>query len=180
MTKTRHFWTTYPPPHVNVVCERPLKKTEIWNHPSLLPVFLSITFNKLLWFSPWTISMGHFRIVFMEAQQHQQQSFIDKEGVVFALPVLLCTALKKTSTTPPRSQGRQPSMQHPPPICWAAAKTRIFLSQHKQTCSMGALLDISCQARLLHSNTYVWLRHRPDRQTSIQLRSFIQYIVGRV
>ena len=72
------------------------------------------------------------------------------------------------------------SMQHPPPICWAAAKTRIFLSQHKQTCSMGALLDISCQARLLHSNTYVWLRHRPDRQTFIQLRSFIQYIVGRV
>ena len=77
---------------------------------TLLLVFLSIPFNKLLWVSPWTISMGHFRIVFMEAHQHQQQSFIDKEGVVFALPVLLCTALKKTST-PPRSQGRQPSLQ---------------------------------------------------------------------
>ena len=78
---------------------------------SPLPVFMSIPFDKLLWVSPWTISMGHFRIVFMEAQQHQQQSFIDKEGVVFALPVLLCTALKKTSTTPPRSQCRQPASQ---------------------------------------------------------------------
>jgi hypothetical protein len=63
--------------------------------------------------------MGHFRIVFMEAQQHQQQSFIDKEGVVFALPVLLCTALKKTSTyystqVPGQAASQACSMQYVP------------------------------------------------------------------
>ena len=118
---------------------------------TILLVFLSILFDKLLLVSPWTISMGHFRIVFMEAQQHHGTSpLLIKKGLF--LHCLYCCALLwrrlvlHPAQVPGQAGSQACSVQHPPPICWAAAKTRIFLSQHKQTCSMGALLDISCQA----------------------------------